>query len=235
MTLTTTVPIPRETLRTLFPSTDEQVVIDVDEASLTPDKILIYLTNLNIDATFHFTSLTGFFNLLKAYLKSPMLHDYRQLEHAVLEMLLQIKGIDRETSIDYHEVIVDPDLRETITRWLSLTESLSLYMEKQVTGVLPDAPVNDSTELTGINFVKLLAHDRLPLVLLNPHPSRLVYHHHFYDNIVFRGSTLENYWLATNNALCVIDLALRSGEITQSDLAEKLEESHQELRNTVSV
>jgi len=227
--ITTTAPIPSATLKSIIMNGfKDEVVINVDESSLSPQALLTYLTNLGVTIEFHFDTVEGAYALIRAYMQSPMLHDFRQLEISVLELLMQIKGLQPASGLDYHDIIVDSDMRETITQWLSLVESLGLYASAREAGV--DAtmfPQNPTTDLRGINFVKLLAYDDLALVMLEPDPTRLSYYPHFFDKPVFKGSTLENYWVNSDNPVCVIshvynedpESMVESGELIHADIA----------------
>lgn len=235
-TIETTVPVPAETLKTLVREKDniEEVVVDLDKSQFPLSSVLIYLTNLGIDVSFK-ASQEKLFEVIKTYLKSPMLHDFRHLEEAVMEMFLQIKGYPSESGTNYHDLIVDPEVRGTITRWLNLVESLSTYMVKWIeTGdnhgnYMEGVSYNEDKDLTGINFVKLIRHPYFPLLVDNPITEPLQYHRHFYNGAVFAGSTLDEYWTSPHNVLFMMTQA-DNEEIIDDDLfAQKRDESLDEL------
>lgn len=186
----------------------DRLIIDVDQSGLTGPVLLTYVTNLDVGASFKFESDAGYFDLLRSYFKATSLHSFPQLETGVAEALGQIKGIHPPSGYDYTELLCDPELIPVIKRWLSVVESLNVYMA--CTGADAASPDNfskqDDIDLTGINVVKLIGHDTLPLLLDNASPDRLFYYSNFFENAVFRGSRLKSYWEVSSNILYVMSV-----------------------------
>lgn len=186
----------------------DHLIIDVDNSDLKGTALLTYVTNLDIGASFKFESDQGYFDLLSAYLKAVMLHSLPQLERGVVEALGQIKGIEPESGYDYTEFLCDPEVIPVVKRWLSIVESLSIYMACSGTNAAsPDEfPEQSDRDLTGINFIKLIGHDMLPLLMDNASTNRLFYYTNFFDNAVFRGSVLKSYWEVKSNILYMMSV-----------------------------
>lgn len=232
--INTVVPVPTETIKQLLTSDPKpDIIIDVAESSLQGQSFLTYLTNLGLEVTLDFTSTDDYFALLTTYMRSPMLHDFRQLERGVLELLLQIKGFKSESGIDYHSVIVDPEHRDVIYRWLSVIESLSLYNMKW-TGVSDESifdqhEVMEDRDLMGVNYVKLIGHDIFPLLLVGDPITPLCYYQDLYDKPLYQGSPLESFWCHAENPVFLIGVGIQQGTFDETEFAKKLDTALTEL------
>jgi len=232
--INTVVPVPTDVIKRLVAEKPTpEVVIDVAESKLEGQVFLTYLTNLGMEVTLDFTSTDDYFSLLLAYMRSPMVHDLPQLERGVLEVLLQIKGFASESGIDYHDLIIDPQNRDIIYRWLSIIESLSLYNMKW-TGVNEDYifkqhEVVTDRDLTGINYIKLIGHDLFPLLLDGTPIIPLCYYQDLYDKPLYRGSTLELFWCNAENPVFLIGIGIQQGEFDEKEFIARFNKAVSEL------
>lgn len=216
----TVAPIPVERLKEIFKDKEQTVTINVTGSQLAPKVLLVYLTNLGLNTKLYFSDTTSYFETLKAYMASPMLHDFQQLEFGVIEVLLQYKGYEPTSGIDYTPLLNDEQALPLIQRWINIIESLSLYAMRWFNISTPVATYFDDFEkvedkdIQGINFVHLLSYDQCPLIMYNDDPSSLKYYTYLFDDPVYKGMLLSAFWVSDLNVLF---------SITQSIQAEKFD------------
>lgn len=201
----TTVPIPVATLREIIGKEDVQLLVDLSNSTVEPLQAMIYLSNLdlNVDATF---ADEDRLKVLDAYLKLPTLLKCPSLETLVLELILYVKGL---ITVDYIPKEWAEERREVITKWVSLIDSLTIYIpsiveDDEMKSVLETAPVDETNDMIGVNFVHLFENPLFPLVFEQINEGLIRNYVKYFNEYMYKGQNLFSYWSSPENDVHVM-------------------------------
>jgi len=229
----TIAPIPLENLKQYFEDKNTFFVIDYDNSTLSKDKLLTYLSNLEIPCDLEISSDEKFIEIYSEYLKFDQMVDIPLLEHITINFLLERKGYRPNRFPEYLKMW-DEDFKY----WEERLDSLSLYAvwvcKIPQTQVYVQNFERDETDSTiGINFVSLLKHPRFfdYFCYLPPTPK---YFTKYFNDYMFKGNNLFYYWARQHNPIHTFMFGLVTGkldpefysnllELNIRDIAEKLE------------
>jgi hypothetical protein len=220
--ITTTAPISIELLKKYFVNKNLVYIIDFENSKnkINPDRLLIYLSNLDIpsDILVDFNSESGR-QIVKEYFNSHFLLNSSSLEQYVIKLLMCAKGIitdpELEDAVKFH--------REHIDQWLNVIESLFIY--NMLTVDMPefkefaDQFEKDDT-IKGINFVNLLKYEDVYSLYSSIDKSKIKYYTKFFDEYVFKGKNLFQYWANENNPIFLLFWGVTEGLVSAKDINE---------------
>ena len=216
----TTVPIPVETLREIIGDKEVSLLVDLSASRerVSPYQALVYLSNLElpVDVTFNGDEA---WDVLEAYLTLPTLLKCPTLETMVLEVILHIKGIAECNWITDKWI---KDHTEILGKWLSLIDSMSLYMmttinDETISSVVEHFPLDETADTKGINFVHLFDNPLFPLTM-NVISENLVKNYtKYFNDYMFKGKNLFAYWSIPENDVHVLTTALADGHMISDD------------------
>lgn len=211
----TTVPISIENLKLYFEDKEITFLIDYDNSSLREDKILTYLSNLELPCDIKFDNTNqSHLLLLKEYFLARSIVNIPALAEAALEVCIEYKN--REV-FGYAQFIKDNT--ETIKKWVNLLESLSLYNLYTIDSpTLKEYVTSFKTEdcsVIGLNFVNLLKYEYLGLIYENTKEEDLSYYPDFFNEYIFKGNSLYHYWQHENNPMFIMTLGILDTNIGQ--------------------
>ena len=230
MNLTTNIiktiaPISIEDLKKYFLDKSITYNIDYTNSKLKGSKLLTYISNLDIPCNITFNDKNEQEELLKEYLNSPVLCSIPSLEILTINLLLEYKEIDIENLISYKNFIIDN--LEIIKQWESKLDSLTLYNmyivnSPEMQEFAKGFPEDGTEELTGINFLSLLKYEPFYIYYSKIKQSNLKFYTKYFNEYMFKGKNLYEYWATENNPLFLITFGISEG----LKLTENKEEEH---------
>jgi len=204
----TTAPISIENLKKYFTNKDTFYIIDYSKSEMKGSKLLTYLSNLDLPTDIKEPN----FELIKDYFNSISLVNINSLENIAINILLQYKGLVKENN---YKNFIEQNL-EIISKWSDKLDSLIIYNAYIINSDLlknyaKTFPKDDTKDLTGINFISLLKHERF-YCFYNKLNKNIKFYTHYFNDYMFRGKNLFNFWSNLNNPMFLLTLAVSQGK-----------------------
>lgn len=205
-------PFSIEDLKLYFEDDQTFYMVDYENSKLQGTKLLTYLSNLELPCDIGFNSQEDFDHMTKEYLLANFIINVPTLEERVINLLLQMKGIVELTEKNFIDDNVD-----ILTTWTKKLDSLSLYNlytveSDELKDYVKAFPEDDTKDLTGINFVSLLKHERFYLFYANVIEHHKTYYKSYFNEYMFKGNNLFSYWANVNNPMFLLTSAIATGE-----------------------
>ncbi len=233
----TIAPIPIDNLKKYFTDKTTVFIINYKESSLKGSKLLTYLSNLDIPCDIKFEGCTNeeCYDLIKEYLHSTMIVNINSLERAVISILHQRKQL---TPLLDEQFIKDNS--GIIDKWISKLESLSLYNmyivgDDKFKSFVDGFDKDDTTELTGVNFISLLKNEYFYSFFANTDSTNLKFYTHYFNDYMFKGKNIYSYWANENNPLFLLTYGIADGMVTGDEYISATKQSLEELANATPV
>ena len=213
----TTAPITIENLKLFFENKETKYLIDYEKSILKEEKLLVYLSNLEIPCDIKFSNVESFDELLKIYLKSSVIVKIPSLEFGLIDLLLQYNEIN--TMVDGEFI---KEIEEDLAIWSNKLKSLSLYNvytinDESMQNWVKQFPEDDTTETKGINFVSLLSNSELYRIFEKVNQSELKYYSSYFEKYMFKGQNLFSFWANENNPMFIINNGIASGSLDNTE------------------
>ena len=172
-------------------------------------------------------------NLVKDYFNSISLVNINSLENIAINVLLQYKGLVKENN--YKDFIEQN--KEIISKWSDKLDSLTIFNAYIVNSDLlrdyaKTFPKNDTKDLTGVNFLSLLKHERF-YSFYNKLNENVNFYTHYFDDYMFRGKNLFSFWGNLNNPMFLLTLAISQGK--NKDYITAKEQDKELIKNVTSI
>jgi len=228
----TTLPIPIEDLKKFFEDKETYFVIDLKDSTLTDDKILTYLSNINVPCDIINPGL----DLLKHYLHSKSLVNIPSLEKLTIEMLFTYKRLQKqEKFFDFIRENID-----IIQKWESVLDSLVLYnvytlQLEETTAHVESHPIDETDDTTGINFLSLLKNEDFFYYYNAVSEENLRFYKKYFNDYMFRGNNLFSYWANENNPMFLLTQGIASGDVDPVKYNEAKQKDIKELENATPI
>jgi len=204
MIIETKAPIAIEDLKKYFEDKSTMFMIDYAESELQGEKLLVYLSNLDIPCDVKNYDK----DLIESYLKATMIVNIPSLEQEVITLLLSMK-LDEEVPFE-----------EDLKLWEKKIDSLSLYNMHTIN--IPEVkewvsqfPEDNTNNLTGINFVSLLKHEELYTLFEFVKQENLTFYSKYFNDYMFKGQNLYSYWANENNPMFLLTWGVASGTVAE--------------------
>jgi hypothetical protein len=225
----TTAPITIENLKLFFENKETKYLIDYEKSILKEEKLLVYLSNLEIPCDIKFSNVESFDELLKIYLKSSVIVKIPSLEFGLIDLLLQYNEIN--TMVDGEFI---KEIEEDLAIWSNKLKSLSLYNvytinDESMQNWVKQFPEDDTTETKGINFVSLLSNSELYRIFEKVNQSELKYYSSYFEKYMFKGQNLFSFWANENNPMFIINNGIASGSLDNTEYFNAQNKTIQEL------
>lgn len=212
----TIVPISIDNLKKYFENKNIKFLIDYDNSNIKDEKFLIYISNLDIPCDIKFDNENkSHLELVKLYMNTRSLVNLPTLEKEVLEICLEASGFGLD---DTRKNFIEEN-REIVKVWLDILKSMSLYnfytlsdTEKLKEDYILQHEKRNSEGLA-INFVNLLKYEDCCLLYMRNEYSgtELYYYEDIFNDYMFNGKNLFEYWQNENNNLYMLTWAVTSG------------------------
>ena len=225
----TTAQITIENLKLFFENKETKYLIDYEKSILKEEKLLVYLSNLEIPCDIKFSNVESFDELLKIYLKSSVIVKIPSLEFGLIDLLLQYNEIN--TMVDGEFI---KEIEEDLAIWSNKLKSLSLYNvytinDESMQNWVKQFPEDDTTETKGINFVSLLSNSELYRIFEKVNQSELKYYSSYFEKYMFKGQNLFSFWANENNPMFIINNGIASGSLDNTEYFNAQNKTIQEL------
>jgi hypothetical protein len=206
----TIAPIAIDDLKKYFTDKTTFYRIDYENSSLKGTKLLTYLSNLDLPSDVQFKDM----ELVKDYLHFPVLCNIPSLEAKVIDLLLEYKGIIEGDNKQFIE-----DNIEIVEKWVTKLDSLTLFnmytvKSEEFKQFVESFPLDETSELDGVNFLSLLKHKDFYLFYNKVDKSKLKFYKTYFTEYMFKGANLFKYWTNENNPLFLLTYGIGAGVIT---------------------
>ena len=224
----TTAPIGIEQLKEYFSNKETQYVIDYEGSELQDEKLLVYLSNLELPCDLVVNDFDNLKQLLKTYMNTSFMVNIPLLEKSVIALLLQKKELVEKTD----QNLLD-ELSDELEVWSKRFDSLTLYNmftinNTEIQDWVKSQPVaEDDGDTRGINFVNLLKHD-ISYDLIQK-VKDVKYYPIFFNDYIFKGNNLFTYWAVDNNPMFLLTYGIAKGIVDPKEYIEAKRQTIQEM------
>jgi len=208
----TIAPISIEDLKKYFTDKTITYIIDYTNSTIKGQKLLTYLSNLDIPCDIVFTYKEEEEELLKDYLNFQMICNIPELESCVVQLLLEYKGLAEQKR---YETFIESN-KQIIELWISKLNSLTLYNmyiinAEEFKSFVRQFPIDETTDLIGVNFVSLLKREDFYDFYLDLDPSTMKFYKKYFEEYMFKGKNMYAYWATPNNPLFILTYGIAQG------------------------
>lgn len=209
----TTAPISIDNLKKYFIDKDVMFLVDYTNSQLKGQKLLTYVSNLDIPCDIMFDTVnTAHLDLLKEYFHSGSIVNLKSLELAAIECLLEYKGI---IDTNNFKTFISENL-EIIQAWVSRLDSLVVYnmysidhneFKEWATGFQEDT----ADTSTAVNFISILKYSHFYIYFGKIDDSGLRFYSTLFKDYCFKGKNIFQYWAHEDNPMFLTVWGLTTG------------------------
>lgn len=227
----TPAPIGLEDLKKFFRDKTTTYLIDYSKSTLKGKVLLTYLSNLELPCDIEFQEKEDMYEVLKEYLSFNMMVSIPFLEHKVLDILLQKKGVLELTDGEFIK-----DNEEMLNEWVKRLDSLTLFnmyclQDATLKQFVTEHETVEDDSLEGINFVSLLKNEWFYEYLSFVDQENLRYYKVFFNDYVFKGKNLFSYWAVEQNPMFLLTWNIAADSINMEELHAGLTSDIKELES----
>ena len=200
----TTAPIAIEDLKKYFADKETFYLINYKDSELKGEKLLTYLSNLDVPADIKFSTLEEIAEMIAVYVKFNLIVNIPSLEEVMVNLLLEYNNKLPQVSEELLEVVKDDlPIWDNIIKSCSLFNMYSIECDEFKEFAL--SHTHDDTDSTqGINFVSLLKHSNLFAIFDDVDHTELKFYTKYFNDYMFKGKNLYAYWANIENPLFVL-------------------------------
>jgi hypothetical protein len=229
----TIAPISLENLKVYFSDKSTRYFIDYKNSKLQEQKILTYLSNLDLNCDIEIEDFNDPDNakLLQTYFGSTTLVNIPTLERAAMSVLFEYKGLIEP---GHFSDFIKENL-ELVKSWVQKLDSLVLFntftindeAAKQEVRNYPEDPT-DSVQ--GINWVSLLKNQEFFYFYQILDVSNLRYYSRYFSENMFKGRNLYSFWATEQNPMFLITWGILEQQINSKEWSNLLNQAQQEIK-----
>ena len=218
-TIKTTAPLAVDDLKKYFVDKETKFIIDYENSTLKGEKLLTYLGNLDLPVDVeNYTD-----ELLEAYLHSKSIVSIPTVELNIIDLLLGYKFtfMSQSPENNLHGEFYSRN-KDILDKWVSKLNSLSLYNMWTIEADefkehVKSYPEDSSNDLEGVNFVSILKHEDFFMWFDKVEEDSLKYYSKYFNDYMFKGKSLYNFWANENNPMFLLTWGIASGEINAKE------------------
>ena len=231
MQITTTAPISLENLKKYYVDKTTSYLVDFKNSTLKEQKLLTYLSNLDLDCDIKVDALDeDFFALLKTYFTSTSLVRVPSLENYALDVLMQNKGLI--TGDRYTQFIKDN--QEVIDQWSNRLDSCVVFNTYIIDDEAAKAealafPLDDTDSVVGINWVSVLRNTRINDFYSKIDTANLKFYSKYFNDYMFKGQNLYSFWANQNNFMFVLMWGILNGQANPAEFAQAITQEQENV------
>lgn len=233
----TSAPIAIEDLKKYFVNKETFYIIKYSDSKLKGNKLITYLSNLDlpVDIDLVDSTLEDCYSLIADYMNSPMLVNINSLEHFVISILREAKGI---SNTELHKNFIEQN-QSIINVWVNKLDSLTLFnmyiINSEETKLFAESFQKDDTDsITGVNFISLLKHEEFYSFYKKIDKSNLKFYTKYFKEYMFKGKNLYSFWANKNNPMFLLTAAIGNG-LNSKEYIKAKQETIQGLQNVTPV
>jgi len=226
--LNVTAPIAIEDLKKYFTDKTTFYNINYAESKLKGSKLITYLSNLDLPVDIDLNvPQEEQYEIIKEYMKSPMLVNISSLEFAVMSIIEEAKQLHDNG----HKQFIENN-KELVETWISRIDSLTLYnmfiINSEETKKFAESfPLDDTQDVAGVNFISLLKHPQFYSLYQKIDRDKLKFYKNYFNEYMFKGKNLYSYWANINNPMFLLTFGIGSGDVTTEQYVEARNQSIQ--------
>lgn len=213
-----TAPLSIEQIKSYFENKNQLFVIDYKNSQIKGGMLLTYISNLELPCEIDFKDVSKeeIYDLIAAYFETKSIVSTEILHIIAAKILLESKGIDSEY-LDCGKIFDRNDVKyfieknqEIVSKWNSFVSSsfyffLFCYRDlAEQHGVKNDFPEVNDPDYVGYNIVKLFS---IPGFLETYYSVPISHSVHYFkpqfDDYIFKGKNLFQYFINPNNILAI--------------------------------
>ena len=204
MIIETKAPIAIDDLKKHFTEKDVSYLIDYKQSELKGEKLLTYLSNLDLPCDLKNVD----YDLLKDYFHSTSIIDCNKLEEMAIEVLHIYKNVNPKLYHGPHSKFISQNL-EIVEKWVKKLDSLSLFNlyiveEDKFKDYVKSHPKDETNDLEGVNFISILDNTNFFSYYSKVDDKNLTYYTKYFNDYMFRGKNLYEYWANSNNPMFLL-------------------------------
>jgi hypothetical protein len=226
-----TLPMDKQTLKKCFSEKECKYITLIEESKLSVKDSFIYINNLGLPINILASTEKGLIDLVYEYINSTTLLDQPSVVDLVVSFMFSYYGYETELKsvIDFDKI--DKKILDAFNRWELLTASLSIFITTN--DIFVEKSKYDiiiSKDLNGINVVNLLQNENFPLLLLHSLQNKpAVYFEYFFEESIFKGSTLKKFWHNKDNVINIFSNLIFNKESETEELLDLIESNYKTL------
>ena len=219
----TIAPISLDNLKVYFSDKSTRYLIDYKNSKLQEQKILTYLSNLDLNCYIDIEDFNDAdnANLLQTYFGSTTLVNIPTLERAAMGVLFEYKGLIQP---GYFANFIQENL-ELVKSWVQKLDSLVLFNtytinDEAAKQEVKNYPEDDTDSVQGINWVSLLKNEEF------------FYFYQILDvsnESMFKGRNLYSFWATEKNPMFLITWGILEEKINSKEWSNLLNQAQQEI------
>jgi hypothetical protein len=243
-TIKTTAPISIDDLRKYFLDNTITYEIDYKNSKLKGQKLLTYLSNLDIPCDIAADFDEEFLDLVKDYFNSPILLSVNILESIAMEILFCNRfGLTETASSQMSNEKMTKFISENkdiIDHWSKVLDSLTVYNMQTVDvpefkEFVESHPLDETNDLKGINFVQLLKYQDFYLFYNKINREWLTNYRTYFNEYMFKSKNLYFYWANENNPMFLFTFGVANELMTSDEYRIAVNTTVKELENVSSI
>ena len=206
----TKAPIDIDNIKKFFVDKSIFYLIDYKKSDLKGGKLLTYLSNLDLPCDIK--NIDD--ELILEYFNSISLVNIKSLENVAMQILFEYKGLIKDK---IYSSFINAN-KQVVEKWIEKLESLRLYNmyivnNNEFTNYVKSFPRDENKELNGINFISLLKREEFFLFYSKKaEDKKLKYFVNYFDDYMFKGKNLFEYWANEKNPLFLLTWATANGK-----------------------
>ena len=202
----TIAPISLDRLKEYFDDKEVIFLIKYSESNLKGEQLLTYLSNLEIPSDILFRDMNEIYEMLNVYLMFDRMVDIPILKNFTIQILLEYRGLVEK---NHHSDFVKEN-KSLLDIWAERLDSLTLFNfyiveSPQLKSFVKSHGESEYDGNMGINFVQLLDEPLFYEFYQRIERKNLKYFPTYFNNNMFNGKTLYEYWANENNPLFLVN------------------------------
>ena len=229
----TIAPISLDDLKVYFSDKSTRYLIDYKNSKLQEQKILTYLSNLDLNCDIDIEDFNDADNakLLQTYFGSTTLVNIPTLERAAMGVLFEYKGLIQP---GYFANFIQENL-ELVKSWVQKLDSLVLFNtytinDEAAKQEVKNYPEDDTDSVQGINWVSLLKNEEFFYFYQILDVSNLRYYSRYFSENMFKGRNLYSFWATEKNPMFLITWGILEEKINSKEWSNLLNRAQQEIK-----
>lgn len=201
-TIETAAPIPMDHIKEYFSDKNILFLVKYEESALKGEQLLTYLSNLELPCDLLFKNMSELYEVLETYLTFDRIVNIPILKHFMISVLLETRGLVEPKHSDFIS-----KNKKMLDVWSEKLDSLTLYNFYTVRSpqlkefVKSHGKSKYDGDFTGINFVQMLNEPIFYEFYRKVDKNNLKYFPSYFNNSMFNGKSLYEYWADENNPL----------------------------------
>jgi hypothetical protein len=233
MQITTTAPISLDNLKKYYEDKTTSYLIDYKNSTLKEQKLLTYLSNLDLNCDILIDNVDeDFFTLLKTYFNTTSLVKIRFLELSAIDVLFEYKKLINGNR--YTQFIEDN--KDIVEQWVTKLESLAVFNtytinDEAAKNEALSFPNDDTDTVEGINWVRLVTNAEFFKFYNSIDQTKLKFYTKYFTEYMFKGQNLYSFWANENNPMFILTWGIMNQQVTPENFKQVIEQSRKELEN----